>query len=49
MTAEEWARAKRPEALLKYLEEVPVEASAWRGAFYIFDERISVDHEDFEG
>ncbi len=33
--------------ILKYLEEVPVEASRWQGACYIFDERVSVDHEDF--
>jgi len=35
--------------ILKYLEEVPVEASQWQGACYIFDERVSVDHEDFNG
>ena len=34
--------------ILKYLEEVPVEVSAWRGECYIFDERVSVGHEDFE-
>ncbi len=33
--------------ILKYLEEVPVESSQWQGACYIFDERVSVDHEDF--
>jgi UPF0176 protein len=33
--------------ILKYLETVPTEASQWQGACYIFDERISVDHEDF--
>jgi UPF0176 protein len=30
--------------ILKYLEEVPVESSQWRGACYIFDKRVSVDH-----
>lgn len=34
--------------ILKYLEEVPADASQWTGACYIFDERVSVDHEDFE-
>jgi UPF0176 protein len=33
--------------ILKYLEEVPKEASRWQGECYIFDERISVDHQDF--
>ena len=33
--------------ILKYLELVPSEASQWQGACYIFDERVSVDHEDF--
>ena len=33
--------------ILKYLEDVPVESSQWQGACYIFDERVSVDHEDF--
>lgn len=35
--------------ILKYLEDVPAEASTWKGACYIFDERVSVDHDDFEG
>jgi UPF0176 protein len=35
--------------ILKYLEEVSTEASQWQGACYIFDERISVDHDDFKG
>ena len=35
--------------ILKYLEEVPEEASRWKGACYIFDQRVSVDHEDFKG
>jgi len=34
--------------ILKYLEEVPAEASQWQGACYIFDERVSVDHKDFQ-
>ena len=34
--------------ILKYLEEVPESASKWRGECYIFDERTSVGHEDFE-
>ncbi len=33
--------------ILKYLELVPTEASQWQGACYIFDQRVSVDHEDF--
>jgi UPF0176 protein len=33
--------------ILKYLEEVPEESSKWRGECYIFDERVSVGHEDF--
>jgi len=33
--------------ILKYLEVVPTELSKWQGACYIFDERVSVDHEDF--
>ena len=33
--------------ILKYLELIPEEASQWQGACYIFDERVSVDHEDF--
>jgi UPF0176 protein len=34
--------------ILKYLEEVPESVSKWRGECYIFDERTSVGHEDFE-
>ena len=34
--------------ILKYLEEVPTEQSRWRGECYIFDERVSVNHDDFE-
>jgi UPF0176 protein len=33
--------------ILKYLEQVPEAASQWQGSCYIFDERVSVDHEDF--
>ena len=35
--------------ILKYLEEVPVEASQWEGECYIFDERVSVGHDDYQG
>jgi len=34
--------------ILKYLETVPTESSQWQGACYIFDERVSLDHEDFQ-
>jgi UPF0176 protein len=34
--------------ILKYLEETPKHESKWRGDCYIFDERVSVDHETFE-
>lgn len=30
--------------ILKYLEEVPVAESLWRGACYVFDERVAVEH-----
>ncbi|GLS85987.1 UPF0176 protein [Cypionkella aquatica] len=30
--------------ILKYLEEVPAEASAWNGECYVFDGRVSVGH-----
>ncbi len=30
--------------ILKYLEEVPEEESAWQGECFVFDERVSVDH-----
>ena len=33
--------------ILKYLERIPEHQSQWQGACYIFDERVSVDHEDF--
>ena len=35
--------------ILKYLEVVPTEASQWRGACYIFDDRVSLGHHDFNG
>lgn len=30
--------------ILKYLEEVPAEASTWTGECFVFDERVSVGH-----
>lgn len=30
--------------ILKYLEEVPQEASTWQGECFVFDERVSVGH-----
>ncbi|HIA47901.1 MAG TPA: rhodanese-related sulfurtransferase [Candidatus Hydrogenedentes bacterium] len=30
--------------ILKYLEEVPENQSAWQGECFVFDERVSVDH-----
>ncbi len=33
--------------ILKYLEEVPAERSQWQGECYIFDERVTVGHDDF--
>lgn len=30
--------------ILKYLEETPEEASAWRGECFVFDERVTVNH-----
>jgi UPF0176 protein len=30
--------------ILKYLEEVPAEQSAWRGECFVFDERVAVGH-----
>jgi UPF0176 protein len=35
--------------ILKYLEEVPKEDSAWQGECFVFDRRRSVGFEDFEG
>jgi len=34
--------------ILKYLEEVPLQESTWRGECFVFDRRTSVGHEDFE-
>lgn len=31
--------------ILKYLEEVPKEESLWEGECYVFDDRITVDHD----
>ena len=31
--------------ILKYLEEVPKEQSLWKGECFVFDERVSVDHD----
>ncbi len=31
--------------ILKYLEEVPESESLWRGECFVFDERVSVDHD----
>lgn len=31
--------------ILKYLEEVPQEQSLWQGECFVFDERVSVDHD----
>ena len=35
--------------ILKYLEDVPVEASAWQGECFVFDERVAVGHGLAEG
>jgi UPF0176 protein len=35
--------------ILKYLEEVPAEESAWQGACFVFDGRVSVGHGLAEG
>ena len=34
--------------ILRYLEQIPVDVSTWRGGCYVFDDRVTVDHEDFE-
>jgi UPF0176 protein len=34
--------------ILKYLEDVPEQASKWQGTCFVFDRRTSVGHEDFE-
>jgi UPF0176 protein len=31
--------------ILKYLEEVPKEASSWQGECFVFDDRVTVDHD----
>jgi UPF0176 protein len=31
--------------ILKYLEEVPAERSSWEGECFVFDNRVSVDHQ----
>lgn len=31
--------------ILKYLEEVPAEQSLWQGECYVFDNRVTVDHQ----
>ena len=31
--------------ILRYLEEVPEAASSWRGECYVFDQRVSVNHQ----
>lgn len=35
--------------ILKYLEEVPEEDSLWQGSCFVFDNRVSVDHELRQG
>ncbi|KAA2315587.1 rhodanese-related sulfurtransferase [Pseudooceanicola sediminis] len=35
--------------ILKYLEEVPAEESAWQGECFVFDRRVSVGHGLIEG
>ncbi|WP_158820056.1 rhodanese-related sulfurtransferase [Granulicella sp. S156] len=35
--------------ILKYLEDVPEQASQWKGTCFVFDRRTSVGHGDFEG
>ena len=36
-------------SILKYLEEVPAEESAWEGECFVFDNRVSVDHHLHKG
>ncbi|HBJ29721.1 MAG TPA: hypothetical protein DDZ08_17750, partial [Cobetia sp.] len=31
--------------ILKYLEEVPEEETLWQGECFVFDERVTVDHQ----
>ena len=35
--------------ILKYLEEVPKEESLWQGECFVFDERVTVDHDLRQG
>ena len=35
--------------ILKYLEEVPAEESTWEGECFVFDNRVSVDHDLAKG
>jgi len=35
--------------ILKYLEEVPEEASMWQGECFVFDNRVAVDHDLNQG
>ncbi|WP_017445222.1 rhodanese-related sulfurtransferase [Gayadomonas joobiniege] len=35
--------------ILKYLEEVPKEESLWRGECFVFDQRVTVDHDLQQG
>ncbi len=35
--------------ILKYLEEVPLEESLWRGECFVFDQRVAVTHDLSEG
>ncbi len=34
--------------ILKYLETIPPHRSLWRGKCFVFDERVTVDHSDFQ-
>ncbi len=34
--------------ILKYLEDVPYERSLWEGDCFVFDDRVKVNHKDFE-
>jgi len=31
--------------ILRYLEEIPEQASSWRGACFVFDQRVAVNHQ----
>ena len=40
------AKASKIEGgILKYLEDIPPEESLWRGECFVFDERVTVDHD----